>query len=67
MAEDFKAHVNNIRTNLTPALGDLDDASVTTSLPSVAQKSFFDALGIVWMLELRIIFQNAVKSENISK
>jgi hypothetical protein len=66
IAKDFNVMVNNIRSNLTTA-GDIDDDSKRISLPPAVQKSFFDALGIIWMLELRIAFQNAVKEENIAK
>jgi hypothetical protein len=58
--------LKSIRTNLR-APDPSNDIAERISLPSVAQKSFFDALGLLWMLELRICFQNADKEENISK
>lgn len=63
--EDWKAHLKGIRANINP----LKDSGyeLRCPLPSAAQKSFFDALGLLWLLELRTCFQNADKEENIHK
>jgi hypothetical protein len=64
MEEHFQGHLKSIRANLKQAVG---PESERISLPATAQKSFFDAVSIVWLLELRILFQNAVKDENIGR
>lgn len=65
MEEDWKTHLSSIRVNLRPS--EALSARGHVSIPRAAQKYFFDALGLLWLLELRICFQNAVKDENISK
>ena len=37
------------------------------SIPASAQKFFVEAIGILWMGELRTYFQKAILPENISK